>query len=264
VRDGCPAESWAARHHRYSPFIDGQPVELPASGNSDRAAYIHAMERFTHFGIRGDADEQLRRAVRDGFKRAGLTHAQLTQVMEWYRDHGQNLGGDPTKLTDSFTEFAAAKAWPDAQRDAAVSVYGSIRDQGPTALIAPAPSAEDDAATIARAGDLLRADPSAYWRDLELQEAQYEALERQASDAPGPSLIPSTSPPQPRDRDVDRQRHDEIVTVMRDPVRAGEYWANPTMQQEFRDVLGRMEAEVVNGGPAPAPSETIDIPSVGR
>jgi hypothetical protein len=40
------------------------------------------MDRYTQFGLRGDADEQIRRAVRDGFKRAGLSHAQLTQAME--------------------------------------------------------------------------------------------------------------------------------------------------------------------------------------
>jgi hypothetical protein len=29
-----------------------------------------AMDRFTEFGLRGDADETFRRAVSDGFKRA--------------------------------------------------------------------------------------------------------------------------------------------------------------------------------------------------
>jgi hypothetical protein len=40
------------------------------------------MDRFTQFGLRGDADEQIRRAVRDGVKRAGLSHAQLTQAIQ--------------------------------------------------------------------------------------------------------------------------------------------------------------------------------------
>jgi hypothetical protein len=107
------------------------------------------MDRFTHFGLRSDADEQLRRAVRDGFKRAGLSHAQLTQAMEWYRDCGQHMGPDPAKLTESFMEFAASKHWPPEHRDAAKSVYGTVRDYGPAALIAPT-SPEQDAATIAR------------------------------------------------------------------------------------------------------------------
>src|ERR1700678_449865 len=134
------------------------------------------MDRYQQFGLRGDADEQLRRAVRDGFKRAGLSPSQLTQAMEWYRDRGQHLGGDEAKLAESFAEFAASKAWPDAQRGAAVGVYAQVRDQGPAAVMSPAPSAEDDAATIARANELLKTDPKAYWADAELQEAQYEAL----------------------------------------------------------------------------------------
>src|ERR1700674_1979694 len=89
------------------------------------------------------------------FKRAGLSHAQMQQAMDWYRDHVRP-GMDEVKLAESFTEFAAAKNWPAEQRDAAVSVYGQVRDQGPAAVMSPAPSAEEDAATIARASELLR------------------------------------------------------------------------------------------------------------
>src|ERR1700730_16309900 len=133
------------------------------------------MDRFTQFGLRGDADEQTRRAVRDGFKRAGLSHAQMQQAMDWYRDHVRP-GMDEAKLTESFAEFAATKRWGAEQRDAALSVYAQVRAQGPAAVMSPAPSAEEDAATLARASELLRTDPNAYWRDAELQEAQYEAM----------------------------------------------------------------------------------------
>jgi hypothetical protein len=81
------------------------------------------MDRYSQFGLRGETDEQLRRAVRDGFKRAGLSHAQLTQAMEWYKDHVRP-GMDEAKLAESFAEFAATKRWGAEQRDAAVSVYG--------------------------------------------------------------------------------------------------------------------------------------------
>jgi hypothetical protein len=128
-------------------------------------AYISSMDHFTHFGLRSDADEQLRRAVREGFKRAGLSHAQLTQAMEWYRDRGQHMGPDPAKLTESFTEFTASKHWAPEHRAAALSVYGTVRDHGPAAVIAPT-SPEQDAATIARAAELLRTDQAAYWRDV--------------------------------------------------------------------------------------------------
>jgi hypothetical protein len=155
---------------------------------------VARMDRYQQFGLRGDADEQLRRAVRDGFKRAGLLPAQLAQAMEWYRDRGQHLGGDEAKLTESFAEFAASKAWPDAQRDAAVGVYGQVRDQGPAAVMSPAPSAEDDAATITRANELLRTDPKRYWADAELQEAAYEALERQTGAAAPAEACPQRCP----------------------------------------------------------------------
>jgi hypothetical protein len=136
------------------------------------------MDRYTQFGLRGDADEKICRAVRDGFRRAGLSHAQLTQAMEWYKDHVRP-GMDEAKLTESFAEFAAAKNWGTEQRDAAVSVYGQVRDQGPAAVLSPAPSAEEDAATLARAHELLRTDPNAYWRDVELQEDRGKGLQLQ-------------------------------------------------------------------------------------
>jgi hypothetical protein len=233
------------------------------------------MDRFTHFGLRSDADEQLRRAVRDGFKRAGLTHTQLTQAMEWYRDRGQRMGPDPAKLTESFTEFAASKNWPAEHRDAAVSVYGTVRDHGPAAVIAPT-SPEQDAATIARATELLRIDQAAYWRDVELRDANYEALERQErAGAPVEALVPGpTTPPPaatPPGRGVDQQRHDEIVGMMRDPSRSGEYWKSQAIQQEFRDVVTRLNGETPAGGsqvsvapvqpsaPAPADASAVRI-----
>jgi len=43
----------------------------------------------------------LRRAVRDGFKRAGLSPAQLTQAMEWYRDRGQHAMPAQRKKRDA-------------------------------------------------------------------------------------------------------------------------------------------------------------------
>jgi hypothetical protein len=85
-------------------------VALPE--NLPPAAYPGRMDRYR--GLRGDADEQLRRAVRDGFKRAGLMPAQVTQALEWYRD-AVRPGMDEAKLIESFNEFAAAKAWPEAE-----------------------------------------------------------------------------------------------------------------------------------------------------
>jgi hypothetical protein len=54
---------------------------------------------------------------------------------------------------------------------------------------------------------------------------------------------PGRKPPAPAtpERAVDQARHDEIVAMMRDPARSREYWGHPAVQQEYRDVLTRLE-----------------------
>ena len=208
------------------------------------------MDRFTQFGLRGDADEQFRRAVRDGFKRAGLSHAHLTQAMDWYRDHVRP-GMDEAKLAESFAEFAATKRWVAEQRDAAVSVYGQVRDQGPAAVMSPAPSAEEDAGTIARAQELLRTDPNAYWRDPELQEAQYEALARQEA-------APTTAPAIDHyeiERRISQQHVDRFATMLREEPE--KYWRSPELQQQHRDAIAGTIREAP-AGEQPGPAVPAD------
>jgi hypothetical protein len=201
------------------------------------------MDRYTQFGLRGDADEQIRRAVRDGFKRAGLSSAQLIESLEWYRDHGQHLGGDPARLADSFSEFAASKGWQAEHQDAAVSVYGMIRDQGPDAVMSPAPSAEEDAATIARASELLRTNPDAYWRDHELQEAQLEALERQEA-APPPEPDRAAVVDQ-IERQIAQRDVDKFAEMLRKE--PGKYWSSPELQRQLaRPAPGSVQLHCVS------------------
>jgi hypothetical protein len=222
------------------------------------------MDRYSQFGLRGNADEQIRRAVRDGFKRAGLSNAQLTEAMEWYRDHVRS-DMDETKLAESFTEFTATKRWGTEQRDAAVSVYGQVRDQGPAAVMSPAPSTEEDAATLARAHELLRTDPNAYWRDPELQEAQYEALERQKA-------APTAEPPIDHMAIEHKIAQDDVgrsETILRDE--PAKYWRSPELQQQYREAIGRRETSMpetpASGeqpGTAPAdPGQTPPGPADG-
>jgi hypothetical protein len=193
-----------------------------------------AMDRFTEFGLRGDADETFRRAVRDGFKRAGLGQAQLTQALEWYKDHARP-GLDEAKLMESFNEFAAGKGWVTEQLDAALSVYGQIRDQGPAAVMTPAPSAGDDAATIARADELLRTNPDAYWRDHDLQEAVLEARERQQA-APPPAPDPFSAAASERlERQIAQQTVDKFAEMLRKE--PGKYWSSPELQRQHHDAI---------------------------
>jgi hypothetical protein len=171
------------------------------------------MDRFIEYGLRSDADEQIRRAFRDAFQRAGLSRAQLGQAMDWYKERGQHLGGDVAKLTESFGEFAVEKGWASQHLEAAVSVYGQISEQGPAAVLAPAPSPEDDAATIKRADELLRTNPDAYWRDFELQEAVFEARAPggRAGDGTGGGRLRHRAPHRPtRLRQVRRDAPDDL------------------------------------------------------
>jgi hypothetical protein len=208
------------------------------------------MDRYSQFGLRGDADEQLRRAVRDGFKRAGLSSTQLTQAMVWYKDHVRP-GMDEAKLAESFAEFAATKRWGAEQRDAAVSVYGQVRDQGPAAVMSPAPSTEEDAATLARAHELLRTDPNAYWRDVELQETQFEALERQGT-------APTAEPPIDHmeiERRVSQQHVDRFATMLREEPE--KYWRSAELQQQHRDAIAGTIREAPAGEqPEAAPADS--------
>ena len=97
---------------------------------------------------------------------------------------------DAAKLIENFTAFANGKGWPTEHLDAALSVYSQVRDEGPGAATEPV-SAEADAATIAKATELMRTDPNAYWRNAELQEALFESLERQETD----KSVPVETPP---------------------------------------------------------------------
>jgi hypothetical protein len=176
------------------------------------------MDRFSGYGIRGDADEQIRRAFRDAFGRAGLDQTQLTQALEWYRDHGQRLGADPIKLAESFQEFATGRGWDPGHVAAATSVYDAIAEKGAAAVLAPT-GAEEDAATIARADELLRTDPDAYWRDVGLQELALEARERQQAAPPAEPAVDDAT----LERRIAQQDVARFAAMPRDPASAAKY-----------------------------------------
>jgi hypothetical protein len=211
------------------------------------------------------ADEQAWRAARAGFARAGLSRAQFSQAEGWFRDVGHQLS-DPDQRAASFAEYAAARRWPVEAINAAVVVYGDISAVGPDAYLGPAPTPEEDAATVVKASELLRADPARYWRDVDLQEAWREALQRQEAvkaqiEASPTGALPASAVAPPA-RDVDQRRYDEITDALRDPVRAQRYWSSPSAQAEFRDVISRLgeaTAAIDQGasvGPASLPEGT--------
>jgi hypothetical protein len=201
------------------------------------------MHRYREFGLVSEQDEILRRAFRDGFKRAGLSFAQFHDALAWYRDHARPEAGE-AQLAEAFAQFAASNGWRAEQRDRALDLYRAIRDDGPAA-VTQTPLPDEDRATVARADELLRTDPARYWDDIELQDAVFEARERldrpatEAGDAPPPSR--------------DRQRVDEIEALLRDPGGDGQrrYWSDAGLRADYAQALARLHD---GGGGADAES----------
>ncbi len=196
------------------------------------------MHRYREFGLVSEQDEILRRAFRDGFRRAGLSFAQFLDALAWYRDHAQPEA-DEAQLADAFAQFAADHGWPAEQMDGALDLYRAIRDDGPIAVL-HAPPPDEDRATLARADELLRSDPARYWSDAELQDAVFEARER--LDRPA-AEADATAPP-----GTDRQRVAEIEALLRDPSGEGQrrYWSDAGLRTEYVQALGRLHDAVDN------------------
>ena len=206
------------------------------------------MHRYREFGLTSEQDEVLRRAFRDGFKRAGLSFAQFLDALAWYRDHARPTA-DEVQLADAFAQFAADNGWPVEQRDGVLDLYRSIRDNGPTAVM-QAPRTDEDRATVARADELLRNDPARYWSDIELQDAAFEARERLdgVALAEGTASPPKASP--------DRQRIAEIEALLHDPSGDGQrrYWADAGLRTDYAQALARLHGGIDGADGESAPS----------
>jgi hypothetical protein len=205
-------------------------------------------DRHAEFGLT-EADDRFYRAVRDGFRASGLGRAQLTEALTWYRDHGQQLGGDATKLAESFSEFVLSKGWSAEHLVAATSVQAAIQERGPDAVIAT-PTPDEDRATIERATELLRKDADAYWRDTELQELQLEAIERQQA---APSPVAAEVDHYAIERQIAHRDMQKFETMMREEPQ--KYWASPEAQAAYRDAIERSTISAPPAAPAEPPAE---------
>jgi hypothetical protein len=219
------------------------------------------MHRYREFGLVSDTDETLRRAFRDGFKRAGLSHQQFLDALGWYRDHART-GVDEAGLMEAFSAFAAQRNWSPEQRVGVVGVYESIRDDGPAAVADAAPHPDQDHATVARGDDALRTDPARYWRDAELQDAIFEARERLEA------LAGTGAAPQSQDLSPNRQRAREIEALLHDRSGAGQrrYWGDPALREEYAKVLSGSQSDggAQPGEDAPTGAAVSEVPaSVG-
>jgi DNA-binding transcriptional MerR regulator len=216
------------------------------------------MHRYREFGLMSEQDEVLRRAFRDGFKRAGLSFAQFRDALAWYRDHAQPAA-DEAQLADAFTQFAVDNGWPAAQRDGILDLYRTIRDNGPTAVM-QAPRPDEDRAILARADELLRNDPARYWGDMDLQDTAFEARERLDGAAPAQGasqLSPKAS--------QDRQRIEEIEALLRDPSGEGQrrYWTNAALRADYAQALACVHGSIDGSDGESAPLSAAMAQDVG-
>jgi hypothetical protein len=215
------------------------------------------MHRYREFGLISEQDEALRRAFRDGFKRAGLSFAQFLDALAWYRDHARPAA-DEAQLADAFAQFAADSGWPAGRRDGVLDLYRTIRDNGPAAVMR-APRPDEDRASIARADELLRNDPARYWSDIEAQDAAFEARERLDGLAPaeGAALPPKAS--------GDRRRIEEIEALLRDPSGDGQrrYWADAGLRTDYAHALARAHGGIDGADGESTPSSPAMPEDVG-
>jgi hypothetical protein len=196
------------------------------------------MHRYREFGIVSEEDEQIRRAFRDGFKGAGLSFTQFLDALEWYRDHTRSVA-DEAGLDEAFSRLAADRNWTAEQRDGVVALYRKIRDDGVAAAM-QTPSPEQDRAALARADQLLRTDPARYWGDGELQDAVFEARERQGDHPPANSVERTGNR-----SSQDRQRVTEIEGLLHDPTGDGQrrYWSDAGLRAGYGEALTRLQGD---------------------
>jgi hypothetical protein len=123
-----------------------------------------------------------------------------------------------------------------------------------------APTAEEDAALIAKADELLKTNAHAYFRDPELQELALEARERQQA----------TPPPEPDraavadqiERQIAQRQCDKFAAMLRDPAEAGKYWASPQLQESYREAIAAAELPAPAVAPPTAPAAPEVAPPI--
>jgi hypothetical protein len=210
------------------------------------------MHRYREFGLVSDADETLRRAFRDGLRRAGLSHEQFLDALAWYRDHTRQ-GLDEAVLKEAFAECQ----WSPQLMESAVALYETIRDDGAHAIAEPPPSPEADRATVARGDEALRRDPAGYWRDAALQDAVFEARER--LEASGGAAAAPAAAPSPA-----RERVHEIEAMLHDSSGAGQrrYWSDPALREDYAKALAAVhgDGDAAAAEPARKLAPSADVP----
>src|SRR5262249_55352907 len=228
---------------------------MPATSAGMTRSKETAMHRYREFGLVSEQDDILRRAFRDGFKRAGLSFAQFLDALAWYRDHARPEA-DEAQLADAFAQFAADRGWPAEQRDGALDLYRAIRDNGPDA-VTQASHPDEDRTTLARADKLLRSDPARYWGDAELQDAVFEARERLSRPVAEADTQRAPHPAGQRVEEIEARLHDRGGDGQR------RYWSDAGLRPDYAQALARLHGGIdgADTGSAPAAPESLGASS---
>ena len=183
-------------------------------------------------------DQQIYAALRDA---TGLDHQRMQDLfVNWYPTLRPGLGIDALK--QSFTEFAQARSWPQADIDRSVQSYETMARNG-----IPQPDSSSDAQTIKDAEELMKKDINEYFKSASLVERYGEALARRAENAEV-----ERGTPQPKADDMNLLAN--VDRLMKTPEGLRDYFGSPDMQNMYRDSISR----VIGEAPSEAPGPQVD------
>ncbi len=184
-------------------------------------------------------DQAAYAALRDA---SGLDRRAFEDAFaNWYPTLRPGMGLDAIK--QSFTEFAQARSWPQADIDRSTQGYETLVRQG-----IPQPDSQSDEQTIRDAEKLLKEDMQSYWRDASLQEKYGEALARRGERAEQERNERKPAGPSIRDGQI----LNGLERAMR--VDPGAYWGDPEAQRLFGETIARTIGEDPGSVRPPGPS----------
>jgi hypothetical protein len=198
--------------------------------------------RYSRYGINTAADEQAFRAARHMALAAGATPQQFEQLAEAYAD-GITRGLTGTALKDHIAEAPAVTRSFSSEllSRLGTNVFDPIAQHGAAPFLPAVPTAEEDAATIAKAEALMRENAKAYFRDGELQDAYADALERR-----GPAA--RNAPPMARPPVPTRESDQAVIEEAEDRLAK-----NPQAYFRDKDLVDRYSAALERRQAAASP-----------
>jgi hypothetical protein len=195
-----------------------------------------------------EASNKLHQAFRHQAQRMGLSAREFEAATDWI--DSVRPGTSPEQLQRDFADFTSRRGWSEGHVQQMLSVYAGVSAFGADRYLPPS-DAGSDARTIDRAKAMLRDNPNEYWKDVNLQQSYFEALERQTGRENDAAA--AAPPPQPTQADIDTIGAAEAM-MRSDP---GRYY-NSDMSDRYRQAIGNVVGDTSPStpdaptGPAPA------------